>query len=76
MNFKTIDIAALDREMRNGSSEGFEQWNALLSQMEAGDEIVAYSDIEVHRGFCSGDEGIALLRAGNVVTKIVRAIIA
>ena len=75
MHTEKINIAEIDDKMRNGNPGIFEEWNALLCQMEAGDEIVAYSDLDVYRGFCSGDEGFGLLRERRVFAKIVMAII-
>lgn len=75
MRTEKINIAEVDNKMRNASPGIFEEWNDLLSQMEAGDEIVEYSDLDVYGGFCSGDEGFGLLRDGKVIAKIVMAII-
>ena len=49
-------------------------WSQMQSLWQEGDEFVRYSDVSTHLNFCSGEEGIALLRNGAVVFKIMTSI--
>lgn len=79
MKTEKITRVAAEAEMKDNGGAGYDdnkEWQDLKERMREGDELVRYSDIDVILGFCTGDEGIALLRDGEVVAKVVLAIVA
>jgi hypothetical protein len=76
MKTEAITIVEAEAEMQNKAGpNGIAQWQNLKATMNDGDELVSYSDVDVYSGFCSGDEGVALVRNGEVVSKIVLVVV-
>ena len=76
MQTEKITMVEAEAEMKaKAGIDWNKEWQDLKEKMMEDDELVRYSSVDVFLGFCSGDGGIALLRDGEVVTKICLAIV-
>ena len=50
-------------------------WIEFKSQIQEGDELWTYSNVDVYLGFCCGGEGYAIVRNGDLVAEYITAII-
>lgn len=79
MQTETITLAEAEAEIAKksrGNCDTMKEWQDLKERMGQEDELVKYIDIDGEvMGFCTGDAGIALLSNGEVIAKVVLAII-
>lgn len=78
MKTKTITTVEAEAEMKRKAGAHYstnKEWQDLKDIMRPSDELVWYSRVDVYLGFASGDEGISLLRNGEIVAQVVLTIV-